>query len=61
MLLGERPGTRLFAEAGTRASLEMVRQTGRRWSTEYKEPVLAVLVRRTLLECCPGTEGALAR
>jgi hypothetical protein len=29
----------------------MVEATGRRWSSEYKEPVLAVLVRRALEAC----------
>jgi hypothetical protein len=29
----------------------MIAETGRRWSTEYKEPVIAVLVRRALEEC----------
>jgi carbon-monoxide dehydrogenase small subunit len=29
----------------------MIKETGRRWSTEYKEPVLAVLVRRALEQC----------
>jgi carbon-monoxide dehydrogenase small subunit len=29
----------------------MIRETGRRWSTEYKEPVLGVLVRRALEQC----------
>ena len=29
----------------------MIKATGRRWSTEYKEPVIAVLVRRALEQC----------
>jgi carbon-monoxide dehydrogenase small subunit len=29
----------------------MIKETGRRWSTEYKEPVLAALVRRALEQC----------
>jgi xanthine dehydrogenase iron-sulfur cluster and FAD-binding subunit A len=51
MLVGEKPGSKLFAAAGRKVSEEMIRATGRRWSTEYKEPVLAVLVRRALQEC----------
>jgi carbon-monoxide dehydrogenase medium subunit/xanthine dehydrogenase FAD-binding subunit len=48
MLLGEKPAAKLFAAAGQEVSEEMIKATGRRWSTEYKEPVLAVLVRRAL-------------
>jgi CO/xanthine dehydrogenase FAD-binding subunit len=51
LLLGEKPSPRIFTAAGARASHEMIRQTGRRWSTEYKEPILAVLVRRALEAC----------
>lgn len=51
MLLGEKPSAKLFAAAGERVAAEMVKETGRRWSTEYKEPVLAVLVRRALEQC----------
>ena len=56
MLLGEKPGPRLFAAAGQKVSAEMIKATGRRWSTEYKEPVLAVLVRRALEECASCRE-----
>jgi xanthine dehydrogenase iron-sulfur cluster and FAD-binding subunit A len=51
MLVGEKPSAGLFAAAGRMVSAEMIRETGRRWSTEYKEPVLAVLVRRALEQC----------
>jgi carbon-monoxide dehydrogenase medium subunit len=51
MLLGEKPREKLFAAAGKKVSEEMIKATGRRWSTEYKEPVLAVLVRRALQKC----------
>lgn len=51
MLVGEKPAEKLFAAAGRKVSEEMIRETGRRWSTEYKEPVLAVLVRRALEAC----------
>lgn len=53
-LVGMKPSASLFAEAGSIASVAMVELTGRRWSTEYKEPVLAVLVRRALEFCCAG-------
>jgi len=51
MLLGEMPGEKLFAAAGHKVSEEMIKATGRRWSTEYKEPVITVLVRRALQQC----------
>lgn len=53
LLLGQKPSTPLFDMAGRKASEAMIRKTGRRWSTEYKEPVLAVMVRRAL-ETCSG-------
>ena len=51
LLLGEMPGELLFAAAGRKVSGEMIKATGRRWSTEYKEPVIAVLVSRALEQC----------
>ena len=54
MLVGEKPVEKLFAAAGKKVSEEMIKATGRRWSTEYKEPVIAVLVRRALEECAMG-------
>ncbi len=48
LLLGRKPTPALFTAAGKSAAAEMVAVTGRRWSTEYKEPVLSVLVRRAL-------------
>ena len=56
VLTGMKPSASLFAEAGRRASVTMVHLAGRRWSTAYKEPVLAVLVRRALEICCPQEE-----
>jgi xanthine dehydrogenase iron-sulfur cluster and FAD-binding subunit A len=51
MLMGQKPGKKLFVAAGQKVSEEMIKATGRRWSTEYKEPVIAVLVRRALEQC----------
>ena len=51
LLLGEKPSSKLFAAAGKKVSDVMIARTGRRWSTEYKEPVIAVLVRRALEQC----------
>lgn len=52
MLIGEKASPELFRAAGNKVSEMMIAETGRRWSTEYKEPVVAVLVRRALEECC---------
>jgi carbon-monoxide dehydrogenase medium subunit/xanthine dehydrogenase FAD-binding subunit len=51
ILIGNPPSVALFAEAGRVVSGVLIRETGRRWSTEYKEPVIAALVRRTLEKC----------
>jgi CO/xanthine dehydrogenase FAD-binding subunit len=51
LLIGNVPSAGLFAEAGNAVSAALIRAIGRRWSTEYKEPVIAVLVRRVLELC----------
>ena len=51
LLIGHKPTRELFVEAGKNVSEVMISFTGRRWSTEYKEPVIAVLVRRALEAC----------
>jgi xanthine dehydrogenase iron-sulfur cluster and FAD-binding subunit A len=51
MLVGQKPEAKLFTAAGQKVSEEMIKATGRRWSTEYKEPVIGVLVRRALEQC----------
>jgi xanthine dehydrogenase FAD-binding subunit len=51
LLIGQQPSKELFAEAGKKVSEAMILLAGRRWSTEYKEPVIAVLVRRALEAC----------
>jgi CO/xanthine dehydrogenase FAD-binding subunit len=51
LLVGNKPSKELFAAAGKKVAEIMISYTGRRWSTEYKEPVIAVLVRRALENC----------
>ncbi len=51
LLIGKKLSRELMAEAGKKVSEVMISFTGRRWSTEYKEPVIAVLVRRALVAC----------
>ncbi len=51
LLIGHTPTKELCIEAGKKVADVMISFTGRRWSTEYKEPVIAVLVRRALEGC----------
>lgn len=48
MLLGQRPTQELVAVTGRKVAETMIGITGRRWSTEFKEPVIAVLAERAL-------------
>jgi carbon-monoxide dehydrogenase medium subunit/xanthine dehydrogenase FAD-binding subunit len=48
MLEGQVATADLFAAAGAAIASEMIRVTGRRWSTPYKEPVVAALLTRAL-------------
>lgn len=48
MLLGKKPNYELHAAIGKKVSEKMVQVSGRRWSTPYKEPVIASLVKRAL-------------
>ena len=48
-LRGEKASSAVFTEAGKIVAAEMVTVSGRRWSTPYKEPVVAALVKRTLM------------
>ena len=50
ILIGQIASKELFAQAGVLAAEEMIRRTGVRWSTEYKQPVLEALVERALLQ-----------
>jgi CO/xanthine dehydrogenase FAD-binding subunit len=51
MLVGEKPSGKLFRSAGKKASEILVEEVGHRWSSEYKVPVLGVLIERALVEC----------
>jgi xanthine dehydrogenase iron-sulfur cluster and FAD-binding subunit A len=48
MLVGQAPTELLIAEAGRAAAAEVRRVSGRRWSSEFKEPALATMVTRAL-------------
>ena len=58
ILKGEVPSAELFEAAGRSTAGAMIAEAGRRWSTAYKEPVLAALVARGLQQCnnLPGKE-----
>ena len=51
VLLGREYVAELAEEAGREAARSMVRATGVRWSTEYKEPVLAAIITRAIRQC----------
>ncbi len=47
-LLGQVPTDELLDRAGKLMAQAMIAESGRRWSTEYKEPVIAALTRQVL-------------
>ena len=49
LMLGHEPTTALCEEAGHVAVAEMSEITGKRWSSEFKEPALQAMVTRALL------------
>ncbi len=48
LLLGEIPTQDLIQKAGKKIAEEMIKKSGYRWSTEYKEPVVKSLIGRVL-------------
>jgi len=60
ILIGAKPDGKLFAAAGAKVSEAMIKETGRRWSTEYKAPVIAVLARRALEQCTSEPDAGRA-
>ncbi len=57
LLIGKEPGEELFRAAGRAVAAEMISRSGRRWSTPYKEPVIAALTARALREAGRGGQG----
>lgn len=57
LLRGERASESLFRRAGEVVSEEMIRQSGSRWSTPYKKPVIEVMVSRALSEAFLPSPG----
>jgi len=50
ILIGNEPSEELFRRAGKEVSGEMINRSGIRWSTPYKQPVIAALTTRALRE-----------
>lgn len=50
MLVGQTPSVELCDTAGRLTVVEMTKITGKRWSSEFKEPALLALVTRALLQ-----------
>lgn len=48
VLLGQKPSAQLWTEAGKAVSEEMIKRTGVRWSTEYKQPAVEGIVEEAL-------------
>lgn len=51
VLIGKNPSEELWKAAGKAVSEEMIRRTGIRWSTEYKQPAVEAIVEDALAEC----------
>jgi CO/xanthine dehydrogenase FAD-binding subunit len=51
-ITGHIPSRDLFSEAARLAADLMIEQSGRRWSTPYKEPVLIALLSRAIEKAC---------
>ncbi len=50
LLIGKKPSEELWKEAGKEVSDEMIRRTGIRWSTEYKQPAVEAIVEDALAQ-----------
>lgn len=50
LLIGQTPSEALFQAAAEETAQEMIRRTGVRWSTAYKEPALIAVVQQTLCD-----------
>ncbi len=55
LLEGNKPSKELFEKAGLKVSGIMIKESGIRWSTEYKKPVIKEMVSRAL-NFAAGTE-----
>ena len=53
-LIGQKPEQELFQNIGEEITDLMVMESGERWSTPYKKPVVAAVVARCLEQCLEG-------
>jgi len=58
LLIGQTPSVNLFGEAARAAVDEMIRLSGRRWSSEFKIPALEAMITRVLSQVFPSGEAA---
>lgn len=56
VLIGQEPGQALYEKAAKQVSTTMIEITGRRWSTEYKEPAIQALTVRALQKALDETQ-----
>jgi CO/xanthine dehydrogenase FAD-binding subunit len=56
-LAGKKCSAESFRQAGELVSEEMIERSGVRWSTPYKQPVLATLVERALDQAATNANG----
>ncbi len=57
VLLGQTPDQELVRRAGRKVAEEMIARSGVRWSTPYKQPVIAALASRALRRALGMEEG----
>jgi CO/xanthine dehydrogenase FAD-binding subunit len=55
VLIGQKPGKVVYEKAAKQVSETMIEVTGRRWSTEYKEPAIQALTVRALQKALDDT------
>jgi CO/xanthine dehydrogenase FAD-binding subunit len=57
-LIGQKPSQALFAAAGRAVANEMIRLSGLRWSTEFKEPAILAMTTQALSKIFDTPEAA---
>jgi len=58
VLLGQKPSQALFNAAGRAVANEMIRLSGLRWSTEFKEPAIIAMTAQALAQIFDTREAA---
>jgi len=60
VLVGHQPSQALFTAAGRTVADEMIRLSGRRWSTEFKEPAVMAMTAQALAQIFDAQEPEVA-